>query len=287
MDGGTGQVNGNREPADVLQRIVAHKRLELDQARSRPPLDLLRDGAAYHAPVRDMHRAVTDGAAVSRPALIAEIKAASPSAGRIREDFEPGAIARRYHAAGAAAISVLTDAAFFGGSLDHIEQVRNAVPLPVLRKDFLIDPYQIHESRAAGADAVLLIAEALPREALGEMLRLALDLELTVLLEVYERESLEAALPLIESARGRRLLLGVNTRNLRTQTIDLANTERLAALVPAGIPLVGESGIKTRADVQRMRRAGVAALLVGETLLRSPDPAEAIREMFGEGAGPC
>jgi indole-3-glycerol phosphate synthase len=265
---------------NILDRILVNTRAQIEQARAARPLAALSHAPAYHSPPRDFHAAIAGRTGKPRPALIAEIKAASPSAGQIRADFDPVGIARAYHAAGAAALSVLTDATFFGGSLEHIEQVRRAVPLPVLRKDCLIDAYQVHESRAAGADAVLLIAEALPPARLELLLALALDLDLTVLLEVHERESLEALLPLIERSRGRRLLLGVNNRDLQAQTIDLANAERLAPLVPRDVPLVGESGIKTRYDVERMRRAGVAALLIGETLLRSPDPAAAVRELF-------
>lgn len=265
---------------DILAEILANKRREVERAQRETPLRRLRAMPTFAIRPRNFFGSVSVPR-VAAPNLIAEIKAASPSAGVLVEDFDPAAIARQYAAGGAQALSVLTDGKFFRGDLTHIERVKDVVDLPVLRKDFLIDPYQIHESRAYGADAVLLIAEALPRERLIEMAQLALELDLAVLLEVHDRESLLAVAQMpTGDARGA-VLLGINNRNLKTQTIDLSNTERLAPLAPAGMPIVSESGVKTRADVQRLRLAGASALLVGETLMRAGDPAATIAQLFG------
>jgi indole-3-glycerol phosphate synthase len=215
------------------------------------------------------------------PNLIAELKRASPSAGLLRAEFDPPALARQYAAAGAHALSVLTDERFFGGRLEYLEQVKAAVGLPVLRKDFLIDPYQLHESRACGADAVLLIAEVLPPARLVELVRLAAELELGVLLEVHARDVLVQVLLALDGTDRAGLLLGINNRDLRTQRVDLGTFEKLADLAPPGLPLVAESGIRTRLDVQRLHAAGARAVLVGEVLLHAADPAAAIRRLRG------
>ena len=266
--------------SDVLEEILANKRWEVERARAERPLETITALPAYALPPRNFFGAVAVPRR-PRPNLIAEIKRASPSAGLIRPDFDPAAIAQQYENAHADALSVLTDARYFDGHLDFIEQVKAAVGLPVLRKDFLFDPYQIHESRAAGADAILLIAEALPPDRLVELVELAHQLDLCVLLEVHERDTLVTTLAVLEARHRTNLLLGINNRNLKAQSIDLATTDRLAALVPPGLPIVAESGIETRRDVQRMHAAGARALLIGETLMRAADPEVKIRELFG------
>jgi indole-3-glycerol phosphate synthase len=210
--------------------------------------------------------------------LIAEVKKASPSAGIIREDFDPAAIARAYEAGGADALSVLTDEEYFQGHLDHMQQVREAVSLPVLRKDFIIDPWQVYESRAAGADAVLLIAEALRTNELIDLQILATELHLTCLIEVHEMDSLIRVRDAVIGFPHRSYsLVGINNRNLETFEVDLKTTLRLAELVEDRRVLVSESGIRTRDDVAKLADAGVKAMLVGESLMREPDIAQATR----------
>ncbi|MEN0109510.1 MAG: indole-3-glycerol phosphate synthase TrpC, partial [Planctomycetota bacterium] len=208
--------------------------------------------------------------------LIAEVKKASPSAGLIRADFDPVAIAGAYAASGASCVSVLTDAPHFQGSLDYLRAIRAAVPLPVLRKDFLIDEHQVVEARAAGADAVLLIAECLTPAELADLHGLATEeLGMTALVELYEPENLPAVL----ACKPR--LVGVNNRDLRTMTVDLGHCLRLREGLPPEVAFVGESGIKTAADAQRLRTAGVDAMLVGESLMRQPDIAAATAALLG------
>lgn len=266
--------------ASFLDEILAHKRGEVEQARRARPVEELRDRPGYFLPRRNFYGAVAVPRG-GRPNLIAEIKQSSPSAGTLRAHFDPVAIARQYAAGGAAALSVLTDARYFGGRLEHLEQVKAALDLPVLRKDFLIDPYQLHESRAAGADAVLIIAEALAPAAAAELVRMARALELWVLLEVHSRARLLELLARWPEPWRDGVLLGINNRDLATQRVDLATTEALAPLVPPGLPIVAESGIRSRRDVERMHAAGARALLIGETLLRSADPPQAIRALLG------
>jgi len=262
----------------VLDEILEHKRQEVAARRSAHPVETLRGLAMYREARRDFYTAVAP-AASARPRLIAEMKRSSPSAGLLRPDYDPVAIARQYAAAGAAALSVLTDERYFGGSGEHIALVKAAVALPVLRKDFIVDAYQLHESRALGADAVLLIAEALEIGVLIALLEVARRLELGVLLEVHDEDRLrEVSTRLPSLPTG--VLLGINNRDLRRQCTDLSNFERLAPLAPRGAALVAESGIHSRADVERMHRAGARALLVGETLLRAPDPGAKIAELF-------
>jgi len=208
-------------------------------------------------------------------ALIAEIKKASPSAGLIRADFDPVEIARAYQAHGAACISVLTDRPYFQGGLEYLEQVRSAVDLPVLRKDFIIDPYQVFEARAAGADAVLLIAECLDDRALAELHACIMGLGMTPLVEFYEPENLTRVLCI-----GTRLI-GINNRNLHTFQTDLEHTIRLRERIPADRLVVGESGIRTRQDVERLAAAGVNAILVGESLMRQPEIGPAVDRLLG------
>ena len=217
-------------------------------------------------------------AAVSTPGpirLIAEVKKASPSKGVIRTDFEPVAIARTYAQHGAACLSVLTDEQYFQGSLDYLRRIRATVDLPVLRKDFIIDPYQVYEARTAGADAVLLIAECLDDNELRLLHDTVGELQMTALVELYDPENLSRVLDV--GAK----LIGVNNRDLRTFETDLEHTLRLREQVPTDRALVAESGIRTRADVQRLEAAGVNAILVGETLMASPDIGAAVDELLG------
>jgi indole-3-glycerol phosphate synthase len=264
--------------ADILQEIVEHKRTEIAQAQAHVPLDRIK-GQARDSPVpRNFFAAVTRPPETLR--VIAEVKRSSPSAGLIRPDFDPVAIARAYQQAGAAAISCLTDAKYFGGSLSFIRLIKDAVDLPVLRKDFIVDPYQLYESRAAGADAVLLIAETLGEAQLLDLQILATELRLTALVEVHDLESLiqvksHLGFPLRSYA-----LLGINNRDLRTMTTDLAHTLSLLKEVPDKRVLVSESGIRTQQDIQRLQSHGVHRVLVGEHLMRQPDPGAALHELI-------
>ena len=249
---------------DILAQIVAEKRREV--AHLRPSVTGTRTD------YRDFAGALRRQQGV---ALIAEVKKASPSAGIIRADFDPVRIAGEYEAAGAVALSVLTDKKFFQGELAYLRQIRATVRLPLLRKDFIIDELQIHEAVAAGADAVLLIAAILDDAQLLAYRQLAGQLKLAALVEVHDDRELARAL-----AAGAEII-GINNRNLKTFQVDLATTERLAAQIPAGKTIVAESGIHTRADVARVAAAGVHAILVGESLMRSDNIAGKIRELLG------
>lgn len=265
--------------ADILQQIVADKRGEVARARGRVSLEEIKEMAQGAPKPRNFFNAVTRPK--KRLRVIAEIKKASPSAGVIREDFDPVALACAYHENGAAAISCLTDEKYFQGSLGYIEQIKQAVPLPVLRKDFIIDPYQIYESRAAGADAVLLIGECLDEALLMDLLILATKMELTTLVEVHSVEKLLEVRPHIGFPHPAYTLLGINNRDLRTMTTDLGHTLRLLDMVEDHDILVAESGIKTAEDVARLRGAGVHRILVGEHLMRQRDVGGALRELVG------
>ncbi|MEX0775443.1 MAG: indole-3-glycerol phosphate synthase TrpC [Phycisphaeraceae bacterium] len=264
--------------ADVLAEIVAHKREEVAAARLDRSIESMRKAALDSPSPRNFFAAVTRPAGQLR--VIAEVKKASPSAGLIRPDFDPVAIARVYHAAGAAAISCLTDARYFQGSLDYLAQIKAAVPLPVLRKDFIIDPYQVYEARAAGADAILLIAECLGEAELIDLLILATELKLTTLVEVHDVENLLKVRPHIGFPHPSYTLLGINNRDLKTMTTDLGHTLRLVGMVENLEVLVSESGIRTPADVRKLADAGVHRILVGEHLMRQPDPGAALRELM-------
>lgn len=255
----------------ILDEILARKRVEVAERRRAVPVERLQGMPVYHEPRRGFRAALVAGAA---PAVIAELKRASPSRGRIREDYDPPAHARSYAAAGARCLSVLTDGPYFEGELAHLTAARAAVSLPCLRKDFLVDPYQIDEARAAGADAVLLIAAAGPPEQRSELAGRAAEAGLDVLVEVHDEAEMAWAADVGAT------LVGVNNRDLRTFETRLETTERLAPLAPAGAVLVAESGIRTRADVERMLRAGARALLVGESLMRAADPGAALRELL-------
>ena len=258
----------------VLDKIVAQKWTEIDAARRERPPEVLRERLSAAPPVRDFAAAL---AAAPGIGLIAEVKKASPSAGVIRADFDPVAIATTYAAHGAHCISVLTDEQFFQGHLDDLHAVRKAVSVPVLRKDFILDPYQVLEARAAGADAVLLIAECLDDAQLSSLYESTRELGMHALVEIYEPENLHRVLRL------RPPLLGINNRNLKTFVTDLGHSIRLADQVPAETLLVSESGIRNREDVQRLRAAGVRAILVGETLMRAEDIGAKIEELFSGG----
>ncbi len=264
--------------SSILDAIVASKRREVAGAKARQPEAELERCLAGAPPVRDF-RAALDYPGEVR--VIAEIKRASPSAGVLRADFDPVAIARSYEAHGAAALSVLTDEPFFQGHLAYLEAVRAAVSVPVLRKDFLIDRYQLVEARVAGADAVLLIAEVLADDDLPRLIRQAHELGMEALVELYDADNLPRVLD--SGAR----VIGVNNRDLRTFVTRLEHTLELAPRVPADRCLVSESGIRTREDVLRLRQAGVRAVLVGEALMRSPDVGAKLKELGGgDQAGP-
>ncbi|MEZ6058357.1 MAG: indole-3-glycerol phosphate synthase TrpC [Planctomycetaceae bacterium] len=248
---------------DVLDKIVTRKREDIDTARRQRPEDDLRALLADAPPVRDFEQALR---AAYPMGLIAEVKKASPSAGLIRPDFHPVEIAKTYEQHGAACISVLTEEHFFQGHLDFLVAIRKEVSIPVLRKDFLIDPYQVVEARAAGADCVLLIAECLDDATMQLLYDETLALGMQALIEIYEPKNLQRVLDLTP----RPTFLGVNNRNLRTFVTDLGHCVRLREEVPADTLLVGESGIHTRADVERLQSAGIHAMLVGESLMRHP-----------------
>lgn len=266
--------------ADVLAQIVADKRVEVASAYQAVPLDEMKRRAIDSPPPRNFFAAVTRPLRDLR--VIAEVKKASPSAGVIRADFDPVAVARAYHENGAAAISCLTDAKYFQGSLAYIAQIKQAVPLPVLRKDFIIDPYQVYEARAAGADAILLIAECLGEAELLDLLILATDLKLTTLVEVHDVENLLKVRPHIGFPHPSYTLLGINNRDLKSMKTDLAHTLRLLDLVEDRDILVSESGIRTPADIARLRAEGVHRVLVGEHLMRQPDIGAALRELMSD-----
>jgi len=259
---------------DVLKRILARKQEEVAERRERVSLFELKARLSGAPPVRGFADAVEAKLRAGLPAVIAEVKKASPSKGVIRPDFDPAAIARSYEAGGAACLSVLTDIDFFQGSDAYLQQARAACSLPVLRKDFVVDAWQLHEARMLGADCVLLIAAALDDVQLAEFAFIADELGMDVLVEVHDLDELERALPI--PAR----LLGINNRNLRTFEVSLQNTLDLKDMVPADRVLVTESGILAPADVALMRGAGVHAFLVGEAFMRQPDPGTALRDLF-------
>lgn len=255
---------------DILQQIIETKKREVAEAKKRVDVDTLRERCLKAEPPRNFFAALT-----KEPKglcnIIAEVKQASPSAGTMKADFDPVAIATLYEKAGADALSVLTDEEYFKGHLSFIEKIKAQVKLPVLRKDFIIDPYQVYESRAAGADAILLIAECLSDSMLLDLQILAAELRLTTLIEVHELDSLLRVRSTIGFPLRSYSLLGINNRDLRTFTVDLTTAIRLAEFVPDKNVLVAESGIKDRSDVQRMNSAGIKTLLIGETLMRSGD----------------
>jgi indole-3-glycerol phosphate synthase len=264
----------------ILENIIADKQAEVRQRQSQVSLDQLRERIFQEPRCRNFYKAVTK----RHPRglnVIAEVKKASPSAGLIRDDFDPVAIARTYEKCGADAISVLTDEKYFQGKLEYLGQVKQAVSLPVLRKDFIIDVWQVYESRAAGADAILLIAEALRPGDLIDLMIAAAELGLTVLLEVHEADMLLAVRSLIGFPKRGYSVLGINNRDLATMQVDLGTTIRLSTLLDEDSELISESGIRTRDDVRRLKAAGVRAVLVGQTLCAQPDIEQKFAELFG------
>jgi indole-3-glycerol phosphate synthase len=260
---------------DILRRILNVKAEEVAAARSVLPLDAMRHRALQTPAPRDFLGAIRGKLAIGLPAVIAEAKRASPSKGVLRADFDPAAIGASYARHGAACLSVLTDRQFFLGSPEDLTAARAASGLPALRKDFIVDAYQVYESRALRADAILLIVAALERETLAELTELARSLELAVLVEIHDRDELEVALGLDTP------LIGINNRSLRTFETTLETTLHLAPHVPSDRIVVTESGIARAEDVWRLRAAGIKAFLVGEAFMRASDPGAALAELFG------
>ncbi|MBK6367361.1 MAG: indole-3-glycerol phosphate synthase TrpC [Polaromonas sp.] len=259
---------------DILEKITAVKHQEVAAARKRKSLEAVRADAESRVLTRDFVGALRAKIADGQSAVIAEIKKASPSKGVLRADFEPADIAQSYAEHGAACLSVLTDKDFFQGSSDYLRQARASCTLPVLRKDFMVDAYQIYESRAMGADAVLLIAACLNDGQMAEFEQIARSLDMAVLVEVHDADELQRALKL------KTPLIGINNRNLKTFEVSLDTTINMLADVPKDRLLVTESGITTPADVARMREVGVNAFLVGEAFMRAADPGEALAKLF-------
>jgi indole-3-glycerol phosphate synthase len=259
----------------VLARICSETRAAVAQAKAKTGVEALQSEiAARHDPPRGFGSALKEAVAQGRFGLVAEIKKASPSGGLIREQFDPPELARAYRDGGAACLSVLTNAPHFQGSRDHLAAARGAVDLPVLRKDFILDPWQVYESRAMGADCILLILAALTDSEARELEGLARALDMDVLAEVHDAREIERALGLETS------LFGINNRNLKTLTTDLATTDQLAPLVPPDRFLIAESGIRTHADLHRLAAAGAQCFLVGESLMRQSDVTAATRALL-------
>ncbi len=266
--------------ANILDKIIIDKRAEVRKRQSQRSLEQFKEKVRSLPKCRNFYKAVTKP---NRRGInvIAEVKKASPSAGIIREDFDPVAIAQTYKKCGADAISVLTDEKYFQGRLEYIKQISEVVDLPILRKDFIIDPWQVYESRAAGADAILLVAEALKPGELMDLMITAAELTLTVLLEVHQADMLLAVRSLIGFPKKGYSILGINNRDLTTMEVDLGTCCRLAELFDNTNELVAESGIKTRADVEKIKSAGVRAVLIGQVLCASADIEEKFTELFG------
>jgi indole-3-glycerol phosphate synthase len=262
---------------DILQTIVSHKRQEVTAAMAATPMAELRSRIAdLEDTPRGFEQALRSATASGWTAVIAEVKKGSPSKGVIRADFDPLEIASIYERSGATCLSVLTDERFFLGHLSFLSLIREQVRLPLLRKDFIFDPYQLYEARSAGADAILLIAAMLELSQLRDLSALARELRLDVLLEVHDEEELDLALQTDCT------LIGVNNRSLRTFVTDLSTTERLAKLVPPERLLVAESGINSRSDILRLQQRGAGAFLIGESLMREEDIGAKLRELLGE-----
>jgi len=266
--------------ANILDKIIADKRQEVAERKSQATLDELKEKVSSLPKCLNFYKAVTQDNQRGLN-VIAEVKKASPSAGLIREDFDPIEIAKIYQKCGANAISVLTDEKYFQGKVEYINQVKKTIDLPVLRKDFIVDAWQIYEARAAGADAILLIAEALKPGELMDMMIVAAELTLTVLLEVHHADSLMAVRSLIGFPEKGYSVLGINNRDLSSMQVDINNTARLAGLLDNTNELVAESGIKTRSDVEKLIKVGVRAVLIGQTLCEHPDIEEKFIELFG------
>ena len=260
--------------ADILQKILATKQREVAEASSAVPLAQVKAQAAVASEPRDFEAALRTKVRAGEPAVIAEVKKASPSKGVLRADFDPAAIARSYAAAGAACLSVLTDREYFQGAPEYLQAARGACALTALRKDFMVDPYQVYEARALGADCILLIVAALEPAVMRELEAHALGLGMAVLVEIHNAAELDAALTL------KTPLLGINNRNLRTFETRLESTLDLLGSIPADKLVVTESGILSSADVRLMRSRGVEAFLVGEAFMRAKDPGAALAELF-------
>jgi len=261
--------------SDILNKIVAVKHEEIAAAKTKKSLEAMREDAFSRVLTRDFEGALRARIAAGKAAVIAEVKKASPSKGVLREDFIPADIAQSYAEHGAACLSVLTDRQFFQGSADYLKQARASCDLPVLRKDFMVDAYQVYEARAMGADCILLIAACLSDAQMSELEGIARGLDMAVLVEVHDAAELQRALKL------KTPLVGINNRNLRTFEVSLDTTLGMLADVPADRLLVTESGILQRADVEKMRAAGVHAFLVGEAFMRADDPGKALAALFG------
>jgi len=257
---------------NILEEIIAFKKTEVSEAKGKQSFEELAEQLAAAPPVRDFVDSLRTHGPVG---MIAEVKKASPSAGVIREDFHPVEIAQIYEASGAACLSVLTDEHFFQGHLNYLKAVRQTVSIPVLRKDFIIDRYQILEARVTGADCILLIAECLENSQLEDLYAYALELGMSALVEIYEPNNLERVLKLSPP------MLGINNRNLKTFVTSLDHSIQLGAKIPEDCLLISESGIRNRQDVLRLQNAGVRGILVGETLMRAPDIGEKAGELLG------
>ncbi|QDU06735.1 indole-3-glycerol phosphate synthase TrpC [Gimesia aquarii] len=257
---------------NILEEIIATKQIEVSQAKARLPFEQLAEQLTDAPSIRDFVNSLKIHAPVG---MIAEVKKASPSAGLIRDDFHPVDIARIYEASGAACISVLTDEHYFQGHLDYLKAVRKAVSIPVLRKDFIIERYQILEARVAGADSVLLIAECLDDNQLEDLYAYAKELGMSALVEIYDPQNLERVLKLSPP------MLGINNRNLKTFVTTLDHSIQLSSEIPQNCLLISESGIQNRQDVLRLQNSGVGGILVGETLMRAPDIGEKVSELLG------
>jgi indole-3-glycerol phosphate synthase len=265
--------------ATILDKIIADKRIEVDQRMAEKPLESLAEAVSDLPKCRNFHKAVT------RPNrrginVIAEVKKASPSAGLIREDFDPVQIAKIYQNCRADAISVLTDEKYFQGKLEYIAAIKEAVPLPILQKDFIIDKYQVYEARTAGADAILLIAEVLKPAEVMDLLILASKLTMTSIIEIHRADTLLALRSLVGFPLKHYSVIGINNRDLTTMEVDLNTTSRLASLVDNKRDLIAESGIKTRADVEKLISLGLGAVLIGRILCASPDIEKKFKELF-------
>lgn len=263
--------------ATILQQIIESTRAELETRRVTVPLAELEAQLATGPRSRAAHPFL-EALRGEGIGVIAEFKRRSPSAGQLREGADPAQIARTYERGGACAMSVLTEGPHFGGSLDDLRAARAACDLPLLRKDFIVDPYQLHEAAAAGADAVLLIVAALSKQELGALHAAAVRLGLDALVEVHDRAELERALELEPQ------IIGINNRDLRDFTVDVGRTARLLQEIPPGVAVVSESGISRAEQLAELQSAGVAAVLVGESLMRSPDPAAVLQALAGQGS---
>jgi indole-3-glycerol phosphate synthase len=264
--------------SDVLARICADKRAQIAQRQTKTSVETLKSKAANAAPTRGFGRALKEKTAADGFGLIAEIKKASPSGGLIRPDFDPATLARAYLDGGATCLSVLTDEKHFEGAPEHLIAARKAVELPVMRKDFILDPWQVYESRAMGADCILLIMAALSDQQARDMEALARSLDMDVLAEVHSADELDRALGLETN------LIGINNRNLKTLAVDLRTTLDVAPMVPPDRFIIAESGIRRHEDLVTLSATGVKCFLVGEWLMRQPDVAEAARQLLGPGS---